>query len=78
MEGDVGTDTATYASRTAPLTVTIDGIANDGATAEGDDNVKTDVENLVGGSAKDSLTGSGGAERDPRRRGQRHHRRRAG
>ena len=59
MEGDVGTDTATYASRTTPLTVTIDGIANDGATAEGD-NVKTDVENLVGGSAKDSLTGSGG------------------
>ena len=39
--------------------MTIDGIANDGATAEGD-NVKTDVENLVGGSAKDSLTGSGG------------------
>ena len=58
MEGDVGTDTATYASRTVPLTVTIDDIANDGATAEGD-NVKTDVENLVGGSGKDSLTGSG-------------------
>jgi Ca2+-binding RTX toxin-like protein len=59
MEGDVGTDTATYANRTAALVVTIDGVANDGAAAEGD-NVKADVENLVGGSAKDALTGSGG------------------
>ena len=58
MQGDLGTDTATYATRTTALKVTIDGVANDGATAEGD-NVKTDVENLVGGSAKDSLIGSG-------------------
>ncbi len=58
MEGDLGTDTASYASHTAGVVVTIDGVANDGATGE-NDNVKTDVENLVGGSGNDSLTASG-------------------
>ena len=57
MEGDLGVDTASYSSRPSAVTVTIDGAANDGATGEGD-NVKTDVENLIGGSAGDNLTGS--------------------
>jgi FtsP/CotA-like multicopper oxidase with cupredoxin domain len=55
--GGAGTDTATYAPRTASVTVDIDGAADDGVAGEGD-NVKTDVENLTGGSANDSLTGN--------------------
>ncbi len=58
MDGDLGTDTATYAARATAVVVTINGVANDGSTGEGD-NVRTDVENLVSGSGQDSLTGSG-------------------
>ena len=46
MNGAGGTDTADYRLRTANLTVSIDGVANDGETAEGD-NVKSDVENIT-------------------------------
>jgi Ca2+-binding RTX toxin-like protein len=48
---DTGIDTATYASRTTPVTVTVD-VAN----AEGD-LVGEEVEGLVGGSGDDVLTG---------------------
>ena len=58
MEGDPGTDTASYETHTVRVVATLDGVANDGATGE-NDNVKTDVENLIGGSGNDSLTGSG-------------------
>ena len=57
MSGGAGQDTADYADRTSGVTVTIDGVANDGATGEAD-NVGTDVDNLVGGSGDDRLTGS--------------------
>jgi Ca2+-binding RTX toxin-like protein len=66
IAGGTGNDTASYATRTTPVTVTIDGVANDGTPAtsttpgEGD-NVLTDVENLTGGSAADKLTGSSAA-----------------
>jgi Ca2+-binding RTX toxin-like protein len=60
MFGGPGTDTATYASRTAPVFVSLDGIANDGEAAEGD-NVADDVENLTGGSGDDNITGSSAA-----------------
>ena len=57
-----GLDLVTYSTRTAPLTVTIDGTANDGGTSDGPagarDNVRLDVESLTGGSGADSLTGS--------------------
>ncbi len=56
--GGAGTDTVDYDSRTAVLTVTMDGIlANDGLSGEGD-NVKADVENLVAGTQADSITGN--------------------
>ena len=66
--GAGGSDTATYATRTAAVTVDIDGVkddgsSTDGATATNRDNVKTDVENLTGGSASDTLTGSAVANR---------------
>jgi glucose/arabinose dehydrogenase/Ca2+-binding RTX toxin-like protein len=63
LNGLAGKDTVTYASRTSGVTVTIDGIADDGNTADGPagarDNVNTDVENIIGGAAADTLTGNG-------------------
>jgi Ca2+-binding RTX toxin-like protein len=57
MYGGGGTDTADYSARTGALTVTIENTANDGLNLEAD-NVRTDVENLKGGTVGDSLTGS--------------------
>ncbi len=56
--GGSGIDVVSYASRVAAITVTINNIANDGAPGEAD-NVKTDVENLIGGSAGDTLKSNG-------------------
>ncbi|MGH2905187.1 MAG: DUF6531 domain-containing protein [Solirubrobacterales bacterium] len=60
VNGDGGTDTATYASRTAAVSASIDGTANDGESGEGD-NLASDVEGIAGGSGSDTLTGSSGA-----------------
>jgi len=57
LNGGAGTDAATYGGRTAPVTVTLDGKANDGEAGEGD-KVGTDVEAVYGGQAGDTLTGS--------------------
>jgi Ca2+-binding RTX toxin-like protein len=54
MNGD-GTDISTYASRTTPVNVTLDGVANDGAPGEGDNNVR--IGQVIGGSGPDVLTG---------------------
>lgn len=59
MIGDAGTDRADYAEITAALTVTLDGLANDGQVGE-EDNVQTDV--VRGGSVADSLSGGAGEE----------------
>ncbi len=56
FNGGTGTDLADFSLRTSPVTVSMDGTANDGAPAEGD-NVRTDVENAVGGSGNDVLLG---------------------
>jgi Ca2+-binding RTX toxin-like protein len=59
LNGLGGIDTATYATRTAGVTVTLDNVANDGNSADGSaDNVNSDIENLIGGSGADTLTGS--------------------
>lgn len=57
---------ATYATRTAGVTVTLDGVANDGAPGEGDD-VRTGsvlggdgADELIGGDGPDELSGHGG------------------
>jgi hypothetical protein len=61
ISGGTGVDTVTYATRPAPVTVTIgDSLANDGEAGEGD-NLDATVENVVGGSGGDHLTGSAGA-----------------
>src|SRR5436305_1479416 len=57
--GGGGQDIVDYSSRTAPLTVSLDGLANDGETGE-EDNVGSDVDVVIGGSAGDPIIGSGG------------------
>jgi hypothetical protein len=56
FNGGSETDTVTYVTRSGALNISIDGAANDGAS-EGD-NVKTDVETVVGGAGNDTITGS--------------------
>ena len=57
LNGGVGADTVDYSAASVPLTISIDSQANDGARGERDA-VATDVENVVGGSGNDSITGS--------------------
>ena len=57
LTGAGGNDTATYADRTDDLTITAEGIANDGAPGE-NDNVTTTIENIIGGSGNDSIVGN--------------------
>ncbi len=74
FNGSAGIDTADYHDAQSRLVITLDGTANDGAAAvsatdtqpakpaEGD-NVKGDVENVVGGRGADKITGNGSANR---------------
>lgn len=55
--GGAGTDTVNYASAGSRVTVTIDGLANDGRSGASD-NVKPDVENVVGSPFADTIKGS--------------------
>jgi hypothetical protein len=55
--GGPGKDYLDYAGRTEPLLLSMDGVADDGASGEGD-NVGVDVEQVRGGEAADTLTGS--------------------
>src|SRR5262249_4334380 len=56
--GGAGVDVVDYSGRSFALTVTMDGKkADDRETSEGD-NVKADVENILGGAGDDSLTGN--------------------
>jgi Ca2+-binding RTX toxin-like protein len=57
LSGGDGIDTADFKDRTAPLTIDLDDRDDDGESGEGD-NVKLDVENVIGGSDDDTLTGS--------------------
>ena len=57
LSGGPGADTADYSSTSASLTITIDGRANDGSRNERD-SIALDVENVLGGSGNDSITGS--------------------
>jgi len=59
MVGGAGADTADYSARTAALTITVDGMADDGGASEGDD-VQADIETVKGGTGNDTITGSTG------------------
>ena len=55
--GGPGADRVNYQSASGPVTVTLDGVANDGVTGE-NDNVSADIEDLVGTNFADTLTGN--------------------
>jgi Ca2+-binding RTX toxin-like protein len=57
MQGGAGVDLADYSARTAAVSLSPDEAANDGETGEGDQ-IWSDIENLRGGAANDTLTGS--------------------
>ena len=63
LSGGTGVDTTTYATRTGDLTVNIvDGLANDGNALDDNgtrrDSLAIDVENIIGGSGNDAMTGN--------------------
>jgi Ca2+-binding RTX toxin-like protein len=60
LAGGSGNDTADYSSRTAAVTVTLDGNTGDGEAGE-NDNVGTEVDVVLGGAGNDTLTGGSGA-----------------
>jgi len=60
LSGGNGKDRADYQFDTHNLTLTLDGVANDGESGE-TDNILTDVEDIWGGSGADNITGNSGA-----------------
>ena len=52
-----GNDTVSYETRTAPVTITFNGVADDGQAGEGD-NVGSDAEEATGGSGNDVIVGN--------------------
>jgi len=63
LAGGPGSDTANYAGQVETVVVTLDDVANDGRRATGahvadNQNVKSDVENVVGGTVGDELDGN--------------------
>lgn len=67
MNGGAGTDRVDYQARpnTQDLSISIDGSANDGNPAAGageKDNVKGDIEIVIGGQGKDTIVGSANAD----------------
>ncbi|MFM2105924.1 MAG: hypothetical protein RL338_956 [Chloroflexota bacterium] len=67
FDGGAGRDTLDYADRSAGVHVALDGIRNDGATAEADRDVTggtgdPTIERVLGGSGADELTGGTGDE----------------
>ncbi len=60
--GSGGSDTVTYANRgTTPITVTLDGVANDGATAPNENDNLVNIDNVTGAGGDDSFTGEAAA-----------------
>jgi Ca2+-binding RTX toxin-like protein len=62
IAGGPGSDWARYSHRTADLSLTIDGVANDGAAGE-QDNLFLSTENAGAGMGKNTLVGSNGPNR---------------
>jgi len=57
LRGNRGIDTASYSASTLDLVITLDALANDGQAGELD-NVRPDIEIVIGGEGNDSITGS--------------------
>ena len=60
ISGGEGFDKATYCDRSGRVSVSLDGVADDGAAGEGD-NAQADLEDVVGGSGNDVLVGNAAA-----------------
>ena len=60
LQGGTGRDTVTYVNFASGVRASMNGVADDGAPAEGD-NVRPDNEVVIGGSASDVLKGSAAA-----------------
>lgn len=60
LSGGAGTETISYDGRGAGVSVSLDGVANDGQSGEGD-NVAADIEVLVGSAFADTLAAGAGA-----------------
>ena len=62
INGGDGIDTASYAGRNVGVAVDLDGVADDGSSADGPsgarDRIATDVEDLIGTDGADLLTGN--------------------
>ena len=56
LDAGTGSDTVTYADHTAPVTVSLDGVANDGQAGEKDDVLN--AEHVIGGNGNDTLVGN--------------------
>ena len=67
--GGGGNDSVTYEGRSENLSLSLDGVANDGAAGEGD-NIGADIGTVIGGHGSDTMTGNdrrnvfGGGEGD--------------
>jgi Ca2+-binding RTX toxin-like protein len=62
VDGGRGTDTADYSDATGPLSIDLDGNADDGQSGEGD-RVEADVENVIGGPFDDRIAAISGTHR---------------
>jgi Ca2+-binding RTX toxin-like protein len=61
LNGGAGTDTVDYENRMNALVILLDTAANDGESGE-KDNIKADVEIVLGGQGNDTITGSPNAD----------------
>jgi uncharacterized delta-60 repeat protein len=60
IDGGSGLDTANYSYRTGNVDADNDGVADDGEGGSGEnDNIFTNVEEIIGGAGRDTLTGGG-------------------
>ena len=62
IAGGTGSDTVSYEDRVADVEVTLDGFVGDGEAGE-NDNVASDIENIVGGHGDDTLVGTNGVNK---------------
>jgi Ca2+-binding RTX toxin-like protein len=63
FSGGTEVDTVDFSIHAFQLSITIDGVQNDTSSGHGTDNVGTDVENVIGGTAGDLIVGSALANR---------------
>jgi Putative metal-binding motif/RTX calcium-binding nonapeptide repeat (4 copies) len=61
IRGGSGVDTVEFSVAGATVSVTLNDVQDDGASNDTDSNIRSDVENLLGGEEQDNFTGSAAA-----------------